>query len=124
MDDATIEHLRTLEEGMWRPATRFDREWMARHVTDDVVEFGQSGRVYDKDAMLAPTDGQIDAVLPLPDFTVSEIAPGVALVTYRSIWTVDDGVLHTNRTSLWVLGDDGWRMRFHQGTPRSDDPAV
>lgn len=122
MDDATVEHLRSLETGMWTPVTRFDREWMGRHVTDDVVEYGQSGRVYDKAAMLEPTSGEIDAVLPLPDFAVHEITPGVVLVTYRSIWTIGDEVLHTNRTSLWVETDDGWRMRFHQGTPRPDAP--
>jgi hypothetical protein len=124
MDDRTVDHLRELEEGMWRPETRFDRAWMDGHVTSDVVEYGQSGRVYDKAAMLEPTYREIDAVLPLPDFTVHEIAPGVALVTYRSVWTIDDEVLHTNRTSLWVLTDDGWRMRFHQGTPRVDPPYV
>jgi ribonuclease HI len=123
MDDATCEHLRSLEEGMWRPETRFDRGWMDRHVTDDVVEFGQSGRVYDKTAMLEPTFREIHAVLPLPDFTVREVVPGVALVTYRSIWDVGDEVLHTNRTSLWIETADGWRMRFHQGTPRTDLPS-
>lgn len=123
MDETTVEHLRALEEGMWRPATRFDREWMSRHVTDDVVEYGQSGRVYDRAAMLEPTYRRIDAVLPLPDLTVHEIAPGVALLTYRSIWDIGDEVLHTNRASLWVETEDGWRMRFHQGTPRGDSPT-
>lgn len=117
MDEATRAHLRGLEEAMWRPSTRFDREWMGRHLTDDVVEHGQSGRVYDKAAMLEPTYREIDAVLPLPDLAVHAIAPGVALITYRSIWDVGDEVLVTNRASLWVETPDGWRMRFHQGTP-------
>ena len=117
MDDATVEHLWGLEEAVWRPDTRFDREWMGRHVTDDVVEFGQSGRVYDKTAMLGVSGTDIDAVLPLPGFTVAEIALGVALVTYRSMWTIESEVLHTNRTSLWIETPDGWRMRFHQATP-------
>jgi ribonuclease HI len=124
MDDALATELRTLEEGMWRPETRFDRDWMARHLTEDVVEFGQSGRVYDKAGMLEASGTEIDAVLPLPDFAAVEIVPDVALVTYRSIWTIGAEVLHTNRTSIWVRADDGWRMRFHQGTPRTDAPFV
>jgi ribonuclease HI len=123
MDASIVELLRGLEEALWRPATRFDREWMDRHVTDDVVEFGQSGRVYDKAAMLEPMSGEIDVVLPLPEFSVAEIAPDVALITYRSVWTIGEEVLHTNRTSIWIRTGDGWRLRFHQGTPQSDAPG-
>jgi hypothetical protein len=124
MDAAEVERIRALEEGLWRPVTRFDSDWMRRHVTDDVVEYGQSGRVHDRAAMLDASPAAIDAVLPLPDFVASEIAPGVALITYRSVWTIGDETLHTNRTSVWIRTGDGWRMRFHQGMPRSDDPIT
>lgn len=123
MDAAIVEELRSLEEALWSPETRFDREWMEDHVTDDVVEFGQSGRVYDKAAMLDSAHGDIDVVTPLPDFAVAEIAPDVVIVTYRSIWTIGDEVLSANRTSIWVRTEGRWRLRFHQGTPRPDEPG-
>jgi hypothetical protein len=43
------------------------------------------------------------------DIEAVAIADDVVLVTYRAADTL--------RSSLWVRGDDGWRVRFHQGTP-------
>lgn len=120
LEEADRVVLQRLEEAMWRAETRFDPEWMDRHVTDDFLEFGRSGRVYDKSATVACTPEDIDIVLPLPGFEACEMVPGVALVTYRSIRTIDGEILHANRASVWVVVDGEWRMRFHQGTPVPD----
>jgi hypothetical protein len=47
------------------------------------------------------------------------LAEGVVLVTYRSVRTdLESGkVLQARRSSIWILRADGWKMRFHQGTP-------
>ncbi|HEY8317699.1 MAG TPA: DUF4440 domain-containing protein [Amnibacterium sp.] len=118
IDGDTEAQLRELEEGLWRPETRFDERWMRRVLHPDFLEFGRSGRVYDLAATLAAEAAPFGAELPLPGFTVREPAPGVALVTYVSRVVHADGEpLAANRSSLWVRGDDGWRLRFHQGTP-------
>jgi hypothetical protein len=53
------------------------------------------------------------------DFSVAEIADGIALLTYRSAYVEETGELrrHALRTSLWQRTQRGWQMRFHQGTP-------
>ena len=44
--------LAQLESAMWEAATRLDRSWMDRHLAWDFIEFGGSGRTYDRAAIL------------------------------------------------------------------------
>jgi hypothetical protein len=110
------ELLRRLEESLWRPETRFDRDYLDGLLADGFFEFGRSGRVYGREEVLASPAGSIDAVLPLPDLDVRRLAEDVALVTYTSA-TGTDPVQRAHRSSLWRRGFDGWRIEFHQGTP-------
>ncbi len=115
-----VDELRTLEDGMWRRETRGDASWMAAHVTDDFLEFGRSGRTYDRTAVVDVSDVE-PFTAELSDIDVSILADDVALLTYRSAFHRGDvGSEFANRSSLWVRTEDGWRMRFHQGTPCPD----
>ena len=117
MDAVVHRELRELEESLWRPETRYDGAWMRRVLHPEFREFGRSGRVYDLAATLDAASSPFETELPLPGFAVAEPAPGVALVTYVSRVRYEEGVLVANRSSLWTRGADGWRLRFHQGTP-------
>ena len=91
---------------------------MGRVLSSDFIEFGRSGRRYDREAILRIGEpGDLTrARLPLADFTVSVLAPSVVLVAYVS--EVMDGVVQrANRSSIWIREEEGWRLRFHQGTP-------
>jgi hypothetical protein len=116
-DDAA--RLTALEESLWRPATRFDREHLARVFADDFDEFGRSGKHWSREASIAADAAAFEAVLPLPGLRIRALGPDVALLTYRSETTYpDDGVtLVANRSSVWQRIDGEWRLRFHQGTP-------
>ena len=112
------EDFRALEESLWRSETRFDATYMRRVLSSDFFEFGRSGRVYDRESILRigePGD-LIRARLPLADFTVSVLAPSVVLVAYVSE-IMDEVVQRANRSSIWIREEEGWRLRFHQGTP-------
>lgn len=119
------ERLRRLEESLWRYETRFDRDYLESVLAAGFIEFGRSGRVYTRDQILDSPGGPIDARLPLPDFEVRWLTPGVALVTYTSEMGTDP-VRRSHRSSLWRKGNSGWRIEFHQGTPfdrlAGDDP--
>ena len=54
MDDSSTTHasLTRLEESLWRTETRFDIELMDRTLAADFVEFGRSGRRYDREGVL------------------------------------------------------------------------
>jgi|tagenome__1003787_1003787.scaffolds.fasta_scaffold20949773_3 hypothetical protein len=116
----TAAELQRLEESLWSAETRFDPAYMATVLTDDFLEFGKSGRTYDLDAVLQTEQMPFSAELPLPSFAAHELAPGVALVTYRSVARYE-AVEVANRASVWLQGADGrWRLRFHQGTQVSN----
>lgn len=117
LEPLELDHLRSLEESLWRAETRFDRGYMERLLHEDFVEFGRSGRVYDRAAILALPRGPIDAELPLPGLRIALVADDVALVTYTSRVADGASIAVGNRSSLWVRSAGGWKLRFHQGTP-------
>ncbi len=113
--------IRTLEEGMWRAATRFDPEWLKRHVHTEFIEFGRSGRVYQYESLFPPKATDFNCQLPLPNFKASIIERTVALVTYDSHVRYGDTVESAHRASTWISNGRCWQMRMHQGTPFSPD---
>ena len=107
--------LRNLEESLWREETRYDRAYMAALLAPGFLEFGMSGRRYDRVAVIEAEVQPIGARLPLGDFTVQFVRPDVALVTYVSEDDAD-GPRRANRMSLWDRSRGRWQLLFHQGT--------
>lgn len=111
-----LDLLRRLEESLWRPETRWDREHMERVLAPEFVEFGRSGRIWSRDQILAAAPIPLEVRLPLPAFHVTFPSEDVALVTYRSD-VVQPEPSQANRSSLWRRESGTWRLVFHQGTP-------
>lgn len=106
--------LEKLEEALWRSATRGDRQWMDSILAPHFMEYGRSGRVYDRKLSLSvAVPDAIEIELPLTDFGTREIGAGVALATYVSV----EPRGRTNRSSLWRKTGSNWLLEFHQGTP-------
>jgi hypothetical protein len=111
--------LPALEERLLQPEVRRSPAAVAELLADDFLEFGSSGRVYDKATTLLSLDAEETAWRYEPsEFAVRPLAKGLALLTYRLRATslVGEGQRCTLRSSLWRQDEDGWRMVFHQGT--------
>lgn len=115
------ETLKGLEESLWRSETRFDREYMVGVLAADCFEIGRSGRVYTREQMLGTPAGSIEAKLPLPELQMRHLSAGVVQVTYKSEDRYEGAVRLARRCSIWSQTPDGWRLRFHQGTPYGGD---
>lgn len=116
-DESVFSTLKRLEESLYRPLTRFDREYMEELLAPDFIEMGTSGRIWTRGQIIRTTPVRIAAKFPLPDFGVHLVTNDVALVTYRSEMGVEFKEA-ANRSSVWRRGRDGaWRLVFHQGTP-------
>lgn len=76
------------------------------------VEFGASGRRWDRTTILQLLAEPAAAEVTIDDFDVVPLADGVRLVTYRA--TV--GGRRSVRSSIWVRRHRRWQLRFHQGT--------
>jgi hypothetical protein len=123
MKPGLLETLRALEVALHQPSIRRDRGRVDQLLHPEFREFGRSGRAYDRAEVLEllaglPQEPQLDQVWS-QDFALQPLAAGSALLTYRSARVTADGTLerHTNRSSVWQLTSEGWRMLFHQGTP-------
>ena len=116
-DDGLCAHLRSLELALLDPATRRDRSRVAELLAEDFEEFGSSGRVWSRAAILELLATEEYSPPAIEDFRCALLGEAVALVTYRTLRTDADGaVAAVLRSSLWVRDSGTWRVRFHQGT--------
>ena len=118
LPDEIARELKLLEETLLRPEVRRSREEMDALLADDFVEYGRSGRIYDKVAILEMADKPFDGQLSLYGFSAKALAPSVVLVNYFSVLHHADGnESHSLRSSIWSQTGNGWKLVFHQGTP-------
>jgi hypothetical protein len=111
-DPAEARLLCELEQQLMRPSVRASPDQVARLLADEFIEFGSSGRVYDKRQiieLLQQEQGRAKQPT-LADFSVRRLAADVILLTYRVVES------RTIRSSIWKFADGEWRMVFHQGT--------
>jgi hypothetical protein len=120
---ALLTALRELEIALHQPEVRSDPVKLGALLHPRFREFGRSGAEYTRAGVLgefqaSPQSYQVWS----QDFQVEELAPGTALLTYRSAHIGAGGVLerHTMRASVRQLTPSGWKMRFHQGTPTGE----
>ena len=108
-DTDRLAFFRDLETSLHRRSVRNSPDAVAALLSDDFVEFGRSGRVYDKLRTVELLSGDDNELMPeVRDFQVRPLSHYVVLVTYRSGFAL--------RSSIWRLSAGKWRMAFHQGT--------
>ena len=115
-------HHGTLEEQLLQPAVRKDATRLDALLAEGFIEFGSSGRVFDKQAIIDSLRSESTIRLSLTDFKAQLLAPGVVLTTYRAAryGELGEQPIHSLRSSVWRLIDGRWRMVFHQGTPEKE----
>lgn len=119
-DDDLLRNLRSLEVELHQPFARLGVNRLDELLHDSFLEFGKSGARYTKADILEslPAKGRSSNIWS-EDYELSELANGIALLTYKAAHFDESGSLsnHTLRSSLWVKTSRVWQVRFHQGTP-------
>lgn len=105
--------LKEKEMTMLDPRVRADRDQVSRLLHDDFLEFGSTGRVYNRKVLLDMLEDEEPSPVVIRDFAVRQLSDDTALVTYR---TVGQGGQEARRSSVWVQDNGAWKMVFHQGT--------
>lgn len=104
-----------LELRLMDPAFRKDRSEVSALLAEDFREFGSSGRVWSREAILDELATETAYAAPVvEDFALRILAPAIALVTYRTVRP--DCAVTSLRSSLWIDRTQGWQVLFHQGT--------
>lgn len=106
------DELHVLEKELLDPAMRGDVAFLERVLAPDFVEIGQSGRLYDKAAVISALTDEpgFDGPRRIEDFSTRQIGSGLVLAIYKIPETA------TLRSSIWRQIEGGWELVFHQGT--------
>jgi glyoxylase I family protein len=110
---------RELEERLFQPEVRHNRQEVERLLADRFVEIGSSGTVSTRHDIINWMQTEPAMQRTLSDFRTVRLAPTLVLVTYRSTRQDASGhdMRHSLRSSIWKQTDGEWQMLFHQGTP-------
>ena len=93
--------LTRLEESMWIEASRFNEVFMQNALASDFFEFGKSGKMHTRDAVLRTVRRAINNTLPLRDLEIRLLDENTAQITYISETGSGDGRLLARRSSIW-----------------------
>lgn len=120
MRDKLVDELLKLETDLHRREVRSSARALSELLADEFVEFGSSGRTFNKSAIIDALAAEAgDLQVSVEDFAVRELAPNVALVTYAVAKPASHptAMIRTSlRSSIWQVRDGRWQMIFHQGT--------
>lgn len=117
VDQATKAELERLELLLMDPAVRPDRERVGALLTSDFVEFGSSGRLWSREAILELLASGTFTAPQAEDFGFRLLGRDVVLVTYRTLHPDVAGQRTvTLRSSIWTREWGSWQICFHQGT--------
>lgn len=123
MDPTLTQQLSQREALLHRPEIRHQPGRVSQLLHPAFEETGRSGQCYTRALVLEALRNEADTAEIVADsYAATELAPGVALLTYRSVQRDAQGLRskHTLRSSIWLLADGHWQLRYHQGTPAQD----
>jgi hypothetical protein len=112
MEDDVQAHLIALELRLQDSSTRKDPNALGELLSEDFREFGASGRVWDRAAILAELATETPYQITSENFECRRLSTRLALLTY----VASNPSRKTLRSSLWRLEENRWRILFHQGT--------
>lgn len=101
-----------LEEALLLDSVRSDRRRVDALLHPDFTEVGASGKLWSRARMLATIE-PLTVPTTLEVISVDQLAPDVVQLRWRSR---SRGAVAL-RSSIWVRTPQGWKLRYHQGTP-------
>jgi hypothetical protein len=118
-DESVAAHLIRFEQALLDPAVRRDRAKVDALLAEDFLEFGSSGRIWTRQEIIDSLGAGTYTPPAAAPMDCVRLAADVALVTYRALrLNRETGAgIETLRSSIWVMRQGQWRLRFHQGTP-------
>lgn len=101
-----------LELSLLTPEVRHSIDQLNRLISNSFIEFGSSGKIYNKQDLFEFLPTEESKSYTVEDFTTSELSESVILATYKVIINSQCSL----RSSIWKFNGEVWQMIFHQGT--------
>lgn len=122
MSNTDFAFLFDLEKELHSSEVRSNSSKIASLLSPNFFEFGSSGRVLTRAAILEilpSEDGKISH--ESYDYKAISLSEDVVLVTYISVCMIEGKASQkVLRSSIWRRYSDNWKMEFHQGTPSTE----
>lgn len=121
-EDLTLT-LSRLELELLQPGTRTNAVCLGELLHPDFEEVGRSGHVYSRDEVLQALPSEaLAGTIQASAFAATLLSPGVVLLRFRTVLEQPDGTRtkHSLRSSIWLLNQGRWQLRYHQGTAAND----
>ncbi|MEO9340563.1 DUF4440 domain-containing protein [Mesorhizobium sp. SB112] len=115
-----LSEIQSLEEALHRPEIRRCKEAVEALLAEEFVEFGASGRIYDRAEIIdLLTQDDESSDLKAANYAMVSISHDAVLLTYETERSYHDGTKRrVLRSSVWKHNGVKWQMLFHQGTIR------
>jgi hypothetical protein len=84
-------------------------------IAKEFMEYGQSGTVYGRDAVIRYLSAAKWRNIEIQDFSLCCLNRDAAEVHYIA-FEKGETIRESLRTSIWIREDGLWKLRFHQGT--------
>lgn len=109
---AELEQVIDNEQKLLDPSVRSNAEQVAELLHAEFVEFGASGKTWDRASIIEALASEPEFSGVADDFRLVALSDDAVLLTYRI-----SGSRNSLRSSVWVRDQTaGWQLRFHQGT--------
>lgn len=105
-----------LEKKLLKPEIRKSSEELEKLLANDFIEFGSSGKTYNKEEVIESLANEDDSfTFEIDDFKTYQLSENIILATYRLL-KKDKETINSLRSSIWKKETSEWKMIFHQGT--------
>lgn len=110
-----------LETSLLKPEVRSSFDQLNHLLADDFKEFGSSGLIYTKQDVLERLPLNRDKIVYIvSDFEIKILSEEIVMTNFKTDRVINDTEkVSSLRTSLWRKEESGWRIFFHQGTPKN-----
>ena len=121
MEDQLHSVIESLEVELLQNDIRKNTKRLSELIADDFIEFGASGKRYNKKIILDSLPNQEEVRYLVQDFSLIQLSPNTVLATYRlEMDNIFKGEFSVSlRSSIWQFRNNNWKIMFHQGTPQA-----
>lgn len=96
------------------PKVRGSKEELEKLLSEDFVEYGASGNIYNRLDIINELPGETEISFEVENIKAKPLGVDVVQITYLLHNKTENK--YSLRSSIWEWSLDGWRMIFHQGT--------
>jgi hypothetical protein len=105
------------ETDLLKSEIRMSFEKINELISDDFIEYGSSGLVYNREDILKRLPQGHSPFYTLSDFEMIVLSEDIVQTRFKTNRVNLDGTETSSlRTSLWRNTNNSWQMFFHQGT--------